>query len=207
MITEQRLQDAMAACRAAISPSPGFFDRLEELGTRRRQRHGRVRLLLAAAAAVALLAGVLTVAATRRPVAGAARVRQEFIAQANQICDGAIHTVELLGLSRVSGASHDETMRTLSSESSADERAIAELYALPPPAPDRATVTAMLGHFDEAMGASLTVVAVYGATQDTNSDAFTSAQSAASVQIGAATKAAVDYGVGRCAQLIFPPDL
>jgi hypothetical protein len=98
-------------------------------------------------------------------------------------------------------------MRVLSSESSADETAIADLHALPPPAPDRATVTAMLGHFDEAMGASLTVVAVVGATQDTNSAAFTSAQSAASEQIGAATKAAVDYGVGRCAQLIFPPDL
>ena len=208
MTTEQRLQDAMAACRVAITPSPRVFDGLEERGTTRRQRRGRVRLILAAAAAVALVAGALAMGATRRPATGgAAGVKQEFVAQANQICDRAIHTVEVWGQSRLPGASIDETMRVLDTESSADETAIADLHALPPPARDRATVTAMLGHFDEAMGASLTVVAVVGATQDTNSPAYTSAQGAASVQIGAATKAAVDYGVGRCAQLIFPPDL
>jgi hypothetical protein len=208
MTTEERLQDAMAACRVAIAPSPDFFDRLEERAVRRRQGQRRVRVLVAAAAAVTLLVGALAVAANQRSATGgAARLKQQFVAQANQICDRATHTVELLGLSRVSGASHDETMRTLSSESSADETAIAELHALPAPASDRATVTAMLGHFDEAMDASLTVVAVAEVTPNSNSDAFTSAQGAASEKIGRAAKAALDYGIASCAQLIFPPRL
>jgi len=204
MIAEERLRDLMAACREAVVPSPGFDD----LGRRakRKERQRWVRAIAAAAAAVAV-AGA-TVAVVERgasTTAASTQARHEFIAQANQICDRAIGQVEARRAPLLGPVSPDVLARDFAGQTSADEAAIAALHALPPPPSDRVTVTTMLGHFDAAMGASLVVTAVADAIGDTNSAPYTEALGAASQQIGAASKAALDYGLARCAQLIYPP--
>jgi hypothetical protein len=200
MMTEDRLQDAMAACRAAASPSPGFFDRLDERTNRSTQHRRRMRVAMAVAATVAVVAGAVAVGEHQRSTGGAeARLKQQFVVQANEICDRAIQQVN--GLRPRVVQTPNEMTRILDRESSIDEAAISALGALPTPPSDRATVTAMLSHFDEALGAARVMSAVSVAKPPAGADTVLAALSE---QIGRASKDALDYGLNRCAQLSYP---
>ena len=202
MITEERLRDAMAACRDGVVPSPGFDD----LGrrARRTERQRRVRAVLAAAAAVAVVGATVAVVERGEPTTTAsARVKQEFVTSANQICDRAIQQIKadappgLPTLQQIDVAAQRA--------SATDQTAIAALHALQPPPSDRATVEAMLTEFDKSLGASLVVIAVQDAVNgDTNAAAFDAALTTASKQIATAAQHASGYGVDRCAAMIYP---
>jgi hypothetical protein len=203
MITEERLRDAMAACRDAVVPSPGFDD----LGrrARRTERQRRVRAVLAAAAAVAVVGATVAVAERGGPTTTAsALAKQEFVTSANQICDRAIQQVKA-ETSRPGVWTLAQIDVAAQRASVIDLAAIAALRALRPPPSDRTTIEAMLTEFDKAVGASLVVIAVQDAVKgDTNSAAFDAAMTTTSKQIATAAQHAYGYRVDRCAALIYP---
>ena len=203
MITEERLRDAMAACRNAIVPSPGFDDLSGR--AKRKERQRRIRAIVAAAAAVAVVGA--TVAVVERgasTTSASARAKQEFVASANQICDRAIQQVKA-ETARPGVWTLAEIDVAAQRASAIDLAAIAALRALRPPPSDRITVEAMLTEFDKAVGASLVVIAVQDAVKgDTNSAAFEAAMTTTSKQIATAAQHAYGYRVDRCAALIYP---
>jgi hypothetical protein len=203
MITEDRLRNAMAACRNAIETPTDFFDQLHQRAERiRRQR--RIRALAAAAAAIIVLAGaVVGLQQGRSHDSAVARLRQDFAASANQICNRA--TLDVRAVRPAGNPTFAELVAAGQRAALIDQAAITALRSLVPPPTDRVAFEAMLTQFDQTMGASLVVMAVLESKGgQRSSPEVMAAIEAATTATAKAAQLARDDGVPRCAELIYP---
>jgi hypothetical protein len=203
MMIEDRLSAAMDACREALAPSPDFFARLEERA-RRVDRWRRVRLVVASIAAAALIgAGAVALVDHRDRSADVSSTRRDFVTQANGVCARAVQQVQAGSPSLP--ASTEEFAAAARRTSIIDQTAIGALRSLKPPAAAIATVRAMLTQLDLALGAAK----VYGAVKYAKGGPTSStpqsmaALAAASNAIADAAGLAHEYGVDRCADMIY----
>jgi hypothetical protein len=133
----------------------------------------------------------------------ASRAKEHFVAEASRICDQAAQQGKAEDPSLAVSLSAADTKAAWDRVASTDQAAIAALRSVAPPPGDRVVVARMLAQFDRALGDGLVVVAV-GQVADSFSRPFTAALTVAAKQAALAARAARDYGVEPCAELIYP---